>query len=148
MNYGKGGCKCTSISGTTHMAPYPNACMGFALSFSPFLYFSTKRLRGLKVKSQSYDTPHQHKFCDAGAAKEGMRGKEEEEKRKKRRENTQSKSFLSTRLRSVAGYYLADLLSPCVFMCVCVCMYGCVGGPVRALEDCIVLNRYSYTMCR
>ena len=89
MNYGKGGCECTSTVSPvqrTWRLIQMHACMRFALSFSPFLYFSSKRLRGLKVKSQSYDTPHPHKFCDAGVAKEGVRGKEEEGKKKKEKE--------------------------------------------------------------
>lgn len=57
MNHGKGGCKCTSISGTTHMAPYPNACKhGVRLVFLPFPLFFYERVTRLKVRSQPYDT--------------------------------------------------------------------------------------------
>jgi len=62
----------------------------------------------------------------------------EEEEKKKRRENTQSKSFLSTRLRSVAGYYLAR---PSVAVCfyvrmrVYVWMCGWTGTSARGLHS-------------
>jgi len=113
---------------------------GFALFFSFSLCLSTKRLRGLKVRSQPYDTPHQRKFCNAGAAEEGMRGKEEGEKKKEKKGKAQNRSLsCPLGLTLLLAIIWHDLLSACVFMCVCVCIYGCVGGPVRALEDCIVL---------